>query len=304
MPPALVAAVTGGKGGTGKSFVATNIAVLLSKYLELLLADLDVEAPNDHLLLGATRLENEEPIAVFFPLIDYKRCTACGACAKACDTGAIVMARGTPPMVMPRLCSGCRACLYACPYKAISSEGRRVIGYTYSTPIRRGGGFRLVTGLLREGEEHTPPAVVAAKRRALRETPDEGLLIVDTGAGTGNSISVAIQEAELVIAVTEPTPLGLHDLKAILEIARGMGKRIWLVVNRAGIAGHEKHVELAKAYGAEKTFLIPFDPQAARSYARGAPAVEECPSCPATKALRELAQALLAEAQEKGVKVK
>jgi len=295
MPPRWVVAVTGGKGGTGKSFVATNVSVLLSRSVPLLLADLDVEAPNDHILLGLERLENEEPIAIFFPLIDYSRCTACGACAKACDTGAIVMSRGRPPLVMPRLCSGCRACLMVCPEKAISPDGRRVVGYTYSTPVNKWGtGFRLVTGVIREGEEHTPPAIVVAKRRALREAPSDGLLLVDTGAGTGNGISVALQEARLVIAVTEPTPLGLHDLEAILEIAHGMGKRIWVVVNRAGLGDDSRHLEAAKRHGAELVHRIPFDTEAARAYARGVPVVAASPDSPASRALRELAEHLAA----------
>ncbi len=291
--PRWIVAVTGGKGGTGKSFVATNLAVLLAGRLPLLLADLDVEAPNDHILLGVDRLENEEPIAVFFPVIDYGRCTACGACAKACDTGAIVMGRGRPPMVMPRLCSGCKACLMVCPEDAISPDGRRVIGYTYSTPVLKWGReFRLVTGVLREGEEHTPPAIVVAKRRALREAPGDGLLIIDTGAGTGNGVSVALQEAKLVIAVTEPTPLGLHDLEAILEIAHGMGKRVWVVVNRAGLGDDTGHRKLAESYGVELLHRIPFDPEAAKAYARGVPVAAASPDSPASRALRELADRL------------
>ena len=290
-----VVGVSGGKGGTGKSFVATNLAVLLSEKLKLVLADLDVEAPNDHILLGLERLEGEEPIAIFFPVIDYGKCTACGACAKACDTGAIVMAKGRPPMVMPRLCSGCKACYYACPYKAIAPDGRRVVGYSYRTVVEKWGPpFILVTGVIREGEEHTPPAVVAAKRRALREAESRDLLIVDTGAGTGNAISVALQEAKLVIAVTEPTPLGLHDLRGILEICRGMGKRVWVVVNRAGLADDTDHVRLAREYGVELFHRIPFDPKAARAYAKGIPVVRACPDCPSSRALAELADHLLA----------
>jgi MinD superfamily P-loop ATPase len=290
-----VVGVSGGKGGTGKSFVATNLAVLLSEHLNLVLADLDVEAPNDHILLGVERLEGEEPIAIFFPIIDYGKCTACGACAKVCDTGAIVMAKGRPPMVMPRLCSGCKACYYACPYKAISPDGRRVVGYSYRTVVEKWGNpFILVTGVIREGEEHTPPAVVATKRRALREAESRDLLIVDTGAGTGNNISAALQEAKLLIAVTEPTPLGLHDLRAILEIGQGMGKRLWMVVNRAGIASDEEHVKLAREYGVEVYLRIPFDVEAAKAYAKGTPVVRACPDCPSSRALRELAEHLLA----------
>ena len=289
-----VVGVTGGKGGTGKSFVATNLAVVLADELRLVLADLDVEAPNDHILLGVERLEAEEPIAIFFPIIDYGKCTACGACAKVCDTGAIVMGKGRPPMVMPRLCSGCKACYYVCPVKAIESEGRRVIGYTYRTVVEKWGNrFILVTGVIREGEEHTPPAVVAAKRRALSEAKGKDLVIVDTGAGTGNAISAALQEAGLVIAVTEPTPLGLHDLRGILEICSGMGKRVWVVVNRAGIGDDSGHVKLAKEYGVELLHRIPFDVAAAKAYARGTPIVKACPSCPSSRSLLELAEHLL-----------
>ena len=292
--PRWVVAVTGGKGGTGKSFVATNIAILLAEHLPLLLADLDVEAPNDHILLGLEKLEAEEPITAFFPIIDYSKCTACGACAKACDTGAIVMAKGRPPLVMPRLCSGCRACLMVCPYDAISKDGRRIIGYSYSTPVEKWGPrFRLVTGVIREGEEHTPPAIVVAKRRALREAPRDGLMLVDTGAGTGNGISVALQEAGLVIAVTEPTPLGLHDLQAILEITRGMDKRTWVVINRAGLGDSSPHRSLAAKYGVEDVYEIPYDREAAKAYARGVPVVRACPDCPASRALRGLAEHLL-----------
>ena len=287
-------AISGGKGGTGKSFVATNLAVLLSEHLRLVLADLDVEAPNDHILLGVEKLENEEPIAIFFPLIDYSKCTACGACAKVCDTGAIVMAKGRPPVVMPRLCSGCKACYYVCPYDAIAGDGKRVIGYSYVTRVAKWGNeFTLVTGVLREGEEHTPPAVVVVKRRAMKVAEGLDLLLVDTGAGTGNSISIALQYSKLLIAVTEPTPLGLHDLRAILEIAKGMGIRTWLVVNRAGIASDEEHRKLATEYDVELYHRIPFDVEAARAYAKGIPIVRQCPTCPSAKALRELSEYLL-----------
>ncbi len=287
-------AVSGGKGGTGKSFVATNLAVLLSEHLDLVLADLDVEAPNDHILLGVERLENEEPIAIYFPIIDYKRCTACGACAKVCDTGAIVMAPGRPPFIMPRLCSGCKACLMVCPYDAISPEGRRVLGYTYKTIVSKWGRpFTLLTGVIREGEEHTPPAITIAKKRAIAEARGRDLLIVDTGAGTGNGISIALQGARLLIAVTEPTPMGLHDLRAILEIAQGMGIRVWLVINRHGIGPEDEHLKLAREYGVEQIFRIPFDTAAARAYARGAPVVRYDPKSPASRALHELAEELL-----------
>ncbi|MEB3844851.1 MAG: ATP-binding protein [Desulfurococcales archaeon] len=298
--PKAIVSVTGGKGGTGKSFVATNLAVLLSERISngLVLADLDVEAPNDHILLGVGDPLNVIEIEIFFPKIDYKKCTSCGACVKACDTGAIIMAQGRPPFVFPRLCSGCMACYYVCPEKAIARDGKRVLGYIRTYRVERNGkSFMLVSGTIREGEEHTPPAIVATKRHAMNMS--RGLLLVDTGAGTGNGISAAIQYSDLVIAVTEPTPLGLHDLESILKIVSGMGYRSWVVINRHGIGPEEEHVELAKQYGVERIYRIPYSPIVPRAYSRGMPIVEYAPDDPASKALEELARDLAVELEGK-----
>ncbi len=163
--------VTGGKGGTGKSTIAVNLATLIARERKLVLADLDVEAPNDHVLLNAS-LENEEPVEIMLPFIVYPKCTRCGVCAQVCDTGAIILTREKLPFVIPRLCSGCRACYYACPYDAIV-EGKRIIGYTYKTQVKIDDTvFTLVTGVLREGEEHTPPVVLAARKRAMSLAED------------------------------------------------------------------------------------------------------------------------------------
>lgn len=285
-----VIAVSGGKGGTGKSFVATNLATYLALLgKSVVLADVDVEAPNDHILLGVNKLMNEEPIRTFLPIIDYNKCTACGACVKACDTGALIGARGRPPIVMPRLCSGCMACYYVCPFKAISPEGRRVIGYTYHTPVTKNGAtLDLVTGVLREGEEHTPPAVIAARERAEKVASDKDILIIDTGAGTGNSVSVAVRGAELLIAVTEPTPLGVHDLAAILELANNMGLRAWVVVNRWGIGSDEGLEELVKREVVENVVRIPYSRGAVEAYVAGEPVILRSHEDPAAKALLNL----------------
>jgi MinD superfamily P-loop ATPase len=284
-------AVTGGKGGTGKSTVAVNLAVALASEKRLVLADLDVEAPNDHILLGA-ELDNEKPIEIMLPFIDYKKCTGCGVCARVCDTGAIIVTREGMPFVLPRLCSGCRACYYACPEDAIL-EGRRIIGYTYSTPISIDSdtGFKLVTGVLREGEEHTPPAVLAARERAENEEGD--LLLVDTSAGTGSSVAVALEKAELAIAVTEPTPLGLHDLSLILELLDTMGIEAWIVINRAGIWGEESIVEEARKWGARIAARIPYSRLMVESYVSGRPIVMYRRSSPEALVFRRLAGEIL-----------
>jgi MinD superfamily P-loop ATPase containing an inserted ferredoxin domain len=152
-------AVTGGKGGTGKSTIAVNLAAALAEDEDLLLADLDVEGPSDHILLG-TPLKDEEPINIMLPIVRYQACTRCGICAQVCDTGAIITSSDGLPVIIPRLCNGCRSCYLACPANAIE-EGMRTIGYTYRTEVALDGdgrSLRLVTGMLREGEEHTPPS--------------------------------------------------------------------------------------------------------------------------------------------------
>jgi len=285
-----IISVTGGKGGTGKSFVATNLSYLLARENKVLLADLDVEAPNDHILLGVEKLESEEPIKIFFPVLDYSKCTLCGACAKVCDTGAIIMSKGKPPIVMPRLCSGCKACIYACIYDAIQT-GQRVIGYTYLNNVNiNNTRFKLLTGVLRYGEEHTAPAVRGAKQKSIELAgKDNSLLIVDTGAGTGNSISIGIQYSNLVIAVTEPTPLGRHDLEFILKITRGLGYRSWVVINRYGIGDDKPVLDVTREYGVDYVHKIPFHKDAVEAYTRGLPILVYKPESPVAKSIFELA---------------
>lgn len=282
--------VTGGKGGTGKTFVAVNLAILIAKAHDLLLADLDLEVPNDHLILGINTLENKEDIKLFLPFINYRKCTICGVCTRICSSGALFMPPKSPPIVFPRLCSGCKACFYACPYNAIM-EGGHVIAYSYLTHIEKYGvRFNLLTGMLRPGEEHVASALAIVKRRALKLARD--VLLIDTGAGTGSSISIALQNSDLVIAVTEPTPPGLHDLEAILEVVHGMGYSVWIVINRYGIGKVDKHIDAMKKYGVDKCFKIPFSKDAIESYVKGVPVVFYKPDSPVSRSISEIYRAL------------
>lgn len=282
--------VTGGKGGTGKSTVAVNLAVLLAREKNLVLADLDVEAPNDQVLLNVG-LENEEPVEIMLPFIVYPKCTRCGVCAQVCDTGAIILTREKLPFVIPRLCSGCHACYYACPYDAIV-EGKRVIGYTYETRVELGSkDFTLVTGILREGEEHTPPVVLAARKRAMDLADD--LLLVDTSAGTANHVSIALEDSSLVLAVTEPTPLGIHDLELILELASILGLETWVIVNRSTIGDVGRVKEVASKYGARIVVEIPYSREIVESYVKGKPIVELYPDHPVPQSFQVLAKRVL-----------
>ncbi len=283
----MMISVSGGKGGTGKSTVAVNLAALLSRDFSLVLADLDVENPNDHVLLGV-ELMDEEPVNIMLPFVDYERCTKCGACGRVCDTGAMLISPEGLPYVIPRLCSGCRSCYFACPVNAIV-EGKRTIGYTYRSELELDGSkITLVSGSLREGEEHTPPVVLAAKRRALSVEAD--LHLVDTSAGTSNTVATAVGGSRLIIAVTEPTPLGLHDLDLILELAQTLGIEAWVVINRAGIGPEDDHVRLVRERGAEIVARIPYSRRVLESYIQGVPIVLHSPDSPEAEEFRRLAE--------------
>ena len=277
-------AVSGGKGGTGKSTVAVNLAIALKKLgAELTFADLDVEAPNDHLLLGV-ELANEEPVMQFMPRFDYSKCTKCRKCAEVCEEHAIITLRDGTPFLMPNLCSGCRACEIVCPVPGAILEGQRLIGHTYVTPTPYG--FTLVTGRLREGEERSMPLVVAAKKKA--QAVQKGLLFIDTAAGTGNTVSKAVEFSDLLIAVTEPTPLGIHDTELILELGKLMEIPTWVVINRADLGEKEKVYELAEKYGAEVVAEIPYSENIVRSYVEGKPIVlTDCPEAEIFEGLAE-----------------
>jgi len=283
-------AVSGGKGGTGKSTVAVNLAVALRKLgARLTMADLDVETPNDHLLLGI-ELAVGEPVNQFMPKFDYSKCTKCRKCAEACEEHAIITLRDGTPFLMPNLCSGCRACEIVCPVPGAILEDYRVVGHIHITPTPYG--FTLVTGVLREGEERALPLVVEAKRRAIRIQREEGgLLLIDTAAGTGNTVAKAVEFSDLLIAVTEPTPPGVHDTKLILELGRLMGIPTWIVINRADLGERGRVYELAKKYDAEVVAEIPYSENIVRSYVGGRPIV--LTDYPEAKIFEELAGKVL-----------
>ncbi len=280
-------AVTGGKGGTGKSFLAVNLALEFSKTSIVVLADLDVEAPNDYILLNA-ELENKEPVLRMYPRINYDLCVMCGACVRVCDNNALIMPRGKPPFLLPRLCSGCRACYYACKSGAIS-EGYRVIGYTFESNVEvRGLALKLVTAMLIEGEEHSSPVVIAGKKRMEKLSYD--LAVIDTGAGTGSGVSTALLDSKLAIAVTEPTPLGEHDLKLILDVTSELGIESLVVINRAGIGSEDGVLAIAREYGCRVVGRIPYSLEALDSYINRKPIVAWNPESKVSLEIKKIAE--------------
>ena len=280
-------AITGGKGGTGKSTIATNIAVLLSKHDKTILLDADVEEPNDFILLS-TELTKEVPVMTVYPDIIKEKCTYCMRCTQICPENAIVIVKGKHPVVFDKICSGCGLCFYECKYGAIKRRFR-IIGYTYSSSINEN--LTLVTGKLVEGEERAYPIVLAAKERALQEhmRTNAKYLIVDTSAGTSNSVAAALKGCEFAIAVTEPTPLGAHDLNLILMLLDRLSIRSYVIINRAGIGSEEEILRISKEHNAEILGRIPYSENIIESYVRGIPLVLIYPNSEEAKMLNEIA---------------
>ncbi len=284
-------AISGGKGGTGKSTVAVNLAVALAELSgHLMLADLDVEAPNDHLLLGV-KLDEGRPVNQFLPRFNYSICTRCRKCAEVCEEHAIITLKDGTPFLMPNLCSGCRACEIVCPVPGSIEESSKVIGWIHDveTPYN----IRLITGRLKEGEERSMPLVVEAKRYAAERA--DGMLLIDTTAGTGNTVSTALEGSRLLIAVTEPTPLGIHDTELILKLGRLMNLKMWVIINRSDLGDSSKVRKLAGEYGADVVAEIPYSETILRSYVEGRPLVVYRRESREARTFMELARRVMEE---------
>lgn len=254
-------AVTGGKGGTGKSTVATALAVELARRNSVLLADLDVDCPNDHLILGIERTIVGE-VEQFVPRLDAGKCAHCGRCAEVCREGAVVQAGDRPPVFVLDQCTGCRACQIACPTGAIS-EGKRTRGYVY----RGKGEVELVSGEIVPGVEEGSPVVTAVK--GLEGKQD--FVVRDTAAGTHCTVIAALLGADLALAVTEPTPLGAHDLELILQLTDKLKVPCKVVLNKAGVGKDSLIDDVLAGRGGEVVARLPYSKDIVRSYSRGEP---------------------------------
>lgn len=260
--------IASGKGGTGKSTVASNMALALARSGgRITLADCDVEEPNLFLFMpgGESRVED---VSVGVPVIDRSRCDYCGKCAEFCRFNAISVFSGTA-LTFPGLCHSCGGCMLACPRNAIVEAQRKVGVVRVSRPV---DGIELLTGVLDEGEHSSVPVIRSVKKML----PDKGISIVDCPPGTSCNMVAAVAGCDYCVLVTEPTPFGLHDLALAVDVLKEVGIPCGVVINKH--TGDNLLIEdYCTGHGIGILEKIPYDDSIARAYSSGVMAVDAMP---------------------------
>ena len=278
-------AITGGKGGVGKSTVAVNIATALAASgYSVALVDADVEAPNDHILLSLP-LCDEVDVQVAMPLVETSLCTYCGDCVRACRRNALFLPPGQTPILMGE-CNGCKACINACRTEALKNAWMPV-GATFRT---ESGKLTLFSGVLQPGREESTIVVRALKDRLAAEAEHFDIIIIDTAPGVHCTVIAALTGAACAYAVTEPTPVNVHDLGLILQLCKILAIPARIVLNRSDLNGQQAQLLPGKA-GKDVSVeaSIPHDRTLLQSYIKGLPVVSMAPESPAALILSDLA---------------
>jgi MinD superfamily P-loop ATPase len=255
----MIISIASGKGGTGKTTVAANLAASLDQPVTVL--DCDVEEPNLHLFLHPHIVSREKVIAPV-PEIDLDRCTFCKKCMEICRFNAIAVA-GKSVVTFPELCHSCGGCTVICPENAVT-EKERVLGIVETGT----GPFPNMTfgqGLLDIGQVMVPPVIRKVKSH---RADDQGITLIDAPPGTSCPVIAAMKDTDFVILVTEPTPFGLNDLKLAVETVKLMNIPHGLIINRAGM-GDDAVYAYAEEQHLPVLMEIPFDRAIAEGYSKG-----------------------------------
>ncbi len=265
----MIISIASGKGGTGKTTVAVNLALSL-KNIQFI--DCDVEEPNAHIFLKP-QIKEQKKAYIPVPEIDESKCVYCGKCAKVCVYHAIAVLpsqdgkKGTT-LVFAHLCHGCGACSALCPEKAIK-EVNREIGVI---EIGEKGDIQFVHGCLNIGEAMSPPLI----RQVKSYINPTRTVIIDAPPGTSCPVVTSVKGSDFCVLVTEPTPFGLNDLILAVEVLRKLKIPFGVVINRADL-GNNKTEEYCKQENIPILMRIPFKKEIAMAYSKGEPMVKAFP---------------------------
>ncbi|MBT3362144.1 MAG: P-loop NTPase [Chloroflexi bacterium] len=261
----MIISVASGKGGTGKTLVATSLALSIADEGVQIL-DCDVEEPNAHLLLNPN-FESSEPVEVLVPQVDDDKCNYCGKCSEVCVYHSIAVMKERV-LLFPELCHGCGACSYLCPEKAITEVGRQ-IGVVESG---HANGIDFVHGKINVGEAMVPPVI----RKVKDKINSKSIAIIDVPPGTSCPVVEAVRGSDYCILVTEPTPFGKNDLELAVQVMKQMNIPCGVIINRAG--SNDKSVE---GYCARENIpvlmKILLSTDIAKLYSKGIPLVDGMP---------------------------
>lgn len=260
----MIITVLSGKGGTGKTTVATNLALSLEN---VQLLDADVEEPDSYIFIKPDFSDEYESVNRLIPVVDDSKCTACRVCVDFCEYNALAMMLDKV-LVYPEICHSCGGCARVCPTGAISEEEREMgnIKWDHSK-----GPLEFWQGELNIGEETSIPVIEKLKEHI---NPDKDA-IIDAQPGTTCPTIEAAVDSDYCILVTEPTPFGLNDLKMAVEVMREIGQRFGVIINRS----EEKYDQIIEDYCAQERITIllkiPFEKEIAQLYSKGIPFVQE-----------------------------
>jgi len=260
-----IIASTGVKGGVGKSTFAILLAYKLSNQgKKVVLYDADVECPNDNLIINK-QLKNPDYVYQDYPVIDENKCIKCGLCSKNCREHAVFWVKGKYPQFVYDLCTGCGACWVGCPNKAISTK-KKISGEFFVNKINNN--FWLITGKSKAGISETGPIVREVKEKAIKFAKEKqaDYLIIDTAPGTHCSVIQALLGCDKIYAVTEPTPLGSHDLGLVLKLVERLNIPVEIVLNKSDV-GPKKEIEnIAKEFNTKIFVEIPYSEELVKAY--------------------------------------
>ncbi len=262
----MIISIASGKGGTGKTTVAINLALALSDSQSLKFLDCDVEEPNAHFFLKP-KFSQKIPVSIPIPEINEEKCDFCGKCAEICEYNALAVLKDTV-LVFAELCHGCGGCTLLCPKKAIT-EKNRPIGIM---EIGSSGKISFIHGKLNIGEVMSPPLIREVKKQI---TPSE-TVIIDAPPGTSCPVIETVKGSDFSLLVTEPTPFGLNDLKLAVETLKQMKIPHGVVINRAGL-GDNKVKNYCSRENIPILMEIPMDRKIAEAYSEGKSIIETRP---------------------------
>lgn len=255
-------AIASGKGGTGKTSLATSLCALLAEQQEVVLVDMDVEEPNSGLFLD-TEDHHTEVWDKMIPHWDEDRCSPCGLCQEVCNFNAVIQMLDEV-IVFPELCHSCNACTALCPEDALPMKGVRMGTMTKS----RRGRLTFIENRLDIGQEQAVPMISRSLDYLDEHTDGNQLIICDAPPGTSCPVIEVVREADLVILVAEPTPFGLHDLELSVETMELLGRPHAVVINREGI-GDRGVEDYCSRKGLCVIARIPDSREAAEAYSEG-----------------------------------